>query len=94
MNPFAPFKPMVMQFGRELVFACIFVSGGFAAYASQDRVPDPRAWFWSLLWVLCFHLIIAALYFRRVRHWTRWAAACIAAATLISFGVMSWRVWV
>jgi hypothetical protein len=73
MNLFAPFKPMFMEFGRVLAFGCIFITGWLVAYAAQDVVPNPRAWFWSLLWVICFHLVITGCYFRRVGHWSRWA---------------------
>ena len=94
MNPFAPFKPMFLEFGRSIAFGCIFITGLFVAYAAHDVVPNPRAWFWSLLWVLCFHLVVTGFYFRRVSHWSRWAGVCISAAALASFTIMFWRVWI
>jgi hypothetical protein len=94
MNPFAPFKPMFLEFGRALWFGFIFCSGVFVAYAAHDVVPNPRAWFWSLLWVLSFHIAVVAVYFRRVHHWSRWLAVCIAFAATVSFGILTWRVWI
>lgn len=93
MNPFAPFKPVAMEFGRAVAFMLIFGSGVLVAYAAHDRVPNPTAWFWFLFWVLCFHLVIAMIYFRRVRHWTRWAAGCIAVAAIVSMSIRAWRLW-
>lgn len=85
---------MFVEFGRALWFGFIFCSGIFVAYAAQDVVPNPRAWFWSLLWVFGFHAIAVTFYLRRVPHWSRWAAACIAVAALVSFSIMFWRVWI
>ena len=93
MNPFAPFKPMMLEFGHAVWFGFIFLTGLLVAFAAQDNVPDPIARFRDLLWLLCFHTLAAALYFRRVRHWSRWPAIGISVAALISFSIMTWKVW-
>jgi hypothetical protein len=92
MNPFAPFKPMMLEFGRAVWFGFIFLTGILVAFAAQDDLPNPTTRFWDLFWVLCFHVVAAALYFRRVRHWSRWPAICITVAALISFSIMTWKV--
>ena len=82
-----------MTFGRFIALAIVWLSGAFILNAAQDSVPDSRAWFWMLSWILCAHLLLAAIYFCRSGHWTRWLGSLIAVGASISFAIMAWRVW-
>jgi hypothetical protein len=90
---FAPFKRLIVEFGCGIWFVIVFLSGVLVADASQNPCWLDDRGFWKVLLVACVHFIFAGLYFRRIRHWSRWPIAVLAAVALVCFIEMSWKVW-
>ena len=94
MNLFAPLKPVAVYAVGSVWFGIVFMSGVFVADSLQDPNWRDQHGLWSILPVACVHAILAGLYFRRVRHWSRWPVAILAVVALAFFSEMIWRVWI
>jgi hypothetical protein len=91
---FAPFKRLIVEFGCGIWFVIVFISGVLVADASQNPCWLDGRGFWKVLPVACVHFILAGLYFRWIRHWSRWPVAVLVVVALVSFIWMTWKVWI
>jgi hypothetical protein len=80
-------------FLRTLWFLGLGFTGAFTAFYAQASSPNYQQLFWGVLPVASIHFVLAALYFVRIRDWSRWAALGLGCIALISFGEMTLRVW-
>jgi hypothetical protein len=83
----------MLVFFRALWFLALGLTGVLTAFYAQASSSNYQQLFWTIMPFAAVHCVMTAVYFVQIRDWSRWCAFAIGVIALISFGEMTFRVW-
>jgi len=83
VNNCSTWKSATLIGGKALLLMLTLALGGLAMMLSQAAAKNYRDLFDAFVKVSVLHFILATIYCKKVRHWTRWLVGIVAGAVLL-----------
>jgi hypothetical protein len=69
--------------GKILALSAILISGVLGIFLSQAAALNYQDLFEACVLLCIFHWVLAAIYFIRIRNWTRWMTLILSVIVLV-----------